>query len=208
MAFHNHVPDYLARIVTASCATTAERFFRLMQREGVGVIIDTRRSTAYRNVNFAYEEDLGYICRLHRIAYHHALELAPPKALRDELHKHFDPPGTPKDVREEAFTSFLENYAKTLDARKAAIWIEGEPSLRTLLFDSDARTVAVICACHHHEDCHRQVTVAWLKREIGMSDLKIEHIYDGDPPEKASPRRVLARSVLGIAPTKKRGGDQ
>ncbi len=206
MPLATRIPNYLTRIVTASCATTARAFFKLMRTQRVDAIIDTRLSTEYRNVNFAYEEDMRYLCELHGMTYHRSLVLAPSKELRDAFHKRFDPPGTEKAARQEAWTSFLEDYAKGLETKKEMIWTEDSPSLQTLLLESDARTVALICACHRHEDCHRQVTANWLRSSLQLSTVPIEHVYrNGVKPERASPRRCLLRTVLGITP-ETRGG--
>jgi len=187
------VPN-LKHIFTISCNMPAEDFFKLMALHDNPFLIDTRRSRSYRNSRFSDEKDIGYLCEMHDVAYEHLLDLAPTRELRAEFHRVFDSKDTSKEERAYAWTNFLKQYTQMIVSNK--VLREGSP-LRWIV-EGKHESIVIMCACKHHEDCHRQATAGFLEKWI--EGVEVHHIspVEIDKPKAkwaAGPRRYLVEDI-------------
>ena len=200
------VPN-LKHVYTMSCGMPARQFFALLKNHGNPMVIDTRRTRYSRGGGFAADADIEYICELHDIAYAHITELAPTNEMREDLKKVFAPgsPFSQKD-RAKAWTKFLHTYMSLIGGTRRVLREEGP--LRTII-EGPHECIAIICACKHHQDCHRQVTAGMIGKWV--EGTSVTHLYPNEVGEKApgysSPRRYLLRGILGanIEPYPPRG---
>ncbi len=184
-------PPTVTRVFGVSCGMPAETFFRLLKYGNVDTLVDTRLSRSYQNARFADGGDLPYLCRVHNVAYKAVDELAPTRELRDALAKAFSDVKRAEDRDPEAWTRFLEGYARLLTDRK---FLRVDGPTYGLLYAQGPRSVAFLCACGQPDDCHRSALVALISRfvqgvqtgQLMPSVLRQKGVED---PAFKSPRR-------------------
>jgi uncharacterized protein YeaO (DUF488 family) len=186
-------PAGLSSVCGISCGMSAMHFFTLLENQGVTALVDTRRNRAYRDARFTHEDDLPYLCYRHRIAYVTIEELMPTAAMRQRFDAEFvSAKGEKRNPR--AWTEFLQAYAARLIQGK--ILAEGAV-LRELLYNKGEKSVAFLCACQHHLDCHRRVLLGVLQRYI--EGLPVIHLspeaVGGKKPRRKSPVRRLLEPI-------------
>ncbi len=178
-----------------SCGVSAETFFGLLK--GVGLLVDTRRTRSYQYAGFADGGDLPYLCAVHGVRYVAVEELAPTQEQRDGLAKAFSDVKQAEDRDPEAWTRFLEGYARRLMDQKF-LRLDG-PTYR-LLYEQGPKSVAFLCSCGQPDDCHRSVLVGLIGRfvqgvqtaQLMPSHLRREGVED---PKFKSPRRYRVRHL-------------
>lgn len=193
------VPPTVTHVYGISCGMAAEAFFRLLAYGKIGLVVDTRLTRFYPSARFADGDDLPYLCRHHGVEYVAEPELAPTKELREEFARTFTDVKKSADRDPEAWSRFLEGYARTIVTERKFLRVGG-PTHR-LLYEQKHRAIAVLCACGQPEDCHRSVLVGIIGRfvdGIQTGQLMPSRLCDpvfGDPPFK-SPRRYRVRRLL------------
>lgn len=173
---------------------SARHFFETLRAERVTMLVDTRQTTTYRDARFAHGDDFVYACGRHDVGYTHVAELAPTADLRATYHRVADGKSASRDERAVAWTAFLKGYAK-LVATDRKILREGSP-LRELLYGPH-KSIAFLCACPHHEDCHRRVLLGMVARHVagvGIANLSPEGV-GGFAPSLKTPRRYLLEPI-------------
>lgn len=191
-------PPTVTHVYGISCGMTAEAFFRLLTHAKVGLVVDTRLSRFYPSARFADGDDLDYLCRHHGVEYAAEPELAPTKDLREELARTFTDGKRSEDRDPEAWSRFLEGYARTIVTERKFLRVDG-PTHR-LLYAQQHRAVAFLCACGQPDDCHRSVLVGIIGRFVNgiqTGQLMPSRLRDdrfGDPGFK-SPRRYRVRRL-------------
>lgn len=187
-------PPHLRTICGMSCWMSARHFFATLEAERVTMLVDTRQTVAYRDARFSHGDDLAYACERHDVGYAHIAELAPTADLRAAYHKVVDGKSAGRDDRAIAWTAFLKGYARLVSADRKVLR-EGSP-LRDLLYGPHER-VAFLCACQHHEDCHRRVLLGMIAKHvdgIAVVHLTPENV-GGIAPQLKSPRRYLLEPI-------------
>ncbi len=173
---------HLTSICSLSTALRAEEFFDLVKRHEITLLLDTRLSPSYKGAGFADGKDLPYFARLHGIEYFHAPTLAPTKEIRSDLDATFKSIKSAPDRDPTAWTRFLEDFETLMLERKPVRSEEIQQILR-----GHHSAVAVLCACQHHDDCHRSYVCGMLVRCFEGLELKI--LYPKKPPSPSYPRR-------------------
>lgn len=184
-------PPTVTKVYGISCGISAEAFFGLLEKYGVGLVVDTRLSRTYQGARFADGGDLPYLCRAHRLDYTAVEELAPTRALRDELATTFTDVKKAGDRDPEAWSRFLRKYASLLIERK---FLRVDGPTHHLLFEQKHRAVAFLCACGQPDDCHRSVLLGMLGRfvrglETGQLQPSVLHRDGIEDPAFKGPRR-------------------
>lgn len=191
-------PPTVTHVYGISCGMPAEAFFRLLAHGKIGLLVDTRISRFYQSARFADGDDLAYLCRHHGVEYAAEPELAPTKDLREELERTFTEVKKAQDRDPEAWSRFLEGYARLLVTERKFLRVGG-PTHR-LLYEQKHHAVAFLCACGQPEDCHRSVLVGLIGRfveGVRTGQLMPTQLKDdafGDQAYK-SPRRYRVRRV-------------
>ncbi len=191
-------PPTVTRVYGIGCGMPAEAFFRLLGHGKIGLLVDTRLSRSYQNARFADGDDLPYLCRHHGVEYAAEPELAPTKELRDGFAKSFTDVKKTEDRDPEAWTRFLEGYARLIVTERKFLRVGG-PTHR-LLFEQKHAAVAFLCACGQPDDCHRSVLVELIGRFVDgvqTGQLLPSQLKDGrfaDPAHR-SPRRYRIRRL-------------
>ena len=172
----------------------AQYFFKLLKMHGNPLLLDTRRNPSYRTSKFADQEDLIYFCEVHDVPYQHELSLAPTLELRQNLHKVLENKSCVMKDRAMAWTEFLQGYSHLLVGHNKVLRT-GNP-LRKIV-DGTHESIAIMCACGHHQDCHRQATAGLLGQWI--KGVRVVHLdpsmMGGEKPSLKSPRRYLVRNI-------------
>ena len=187
-------PSHLATVCGISSGMSARHFFGTLEAERVTMLVDTRQTTTYRDARFAHGDDLVYACERYDVGYAHIAELAPTADLRAAYYRVADGKSASRDERAVAWTAFLKGYVR-LVATERKVLRDGSP-LRDLLYGPHSR-IAFLCACHHHEDCHRRVLLGMIARHVagvGVSHLSPEGV-GGIAPSLKSPRRYLLEAI-------------
>lgn len=177
-------PPKLHTVCSISCSMPARDFIGLLKKEGVKAVLDTRVSRNYRGIGFqTSEDDFRFLCESCGIAYHVVETLAPTTEMRQELAKTFKDVKKPADRDPKAWTTFLESYAKLLRERKPS----RNPPLADII-SGNYEAIAIVCACRHHDDCHRSIACGLMTTLFPEVKLKI--LYPGgEAPPRTSPRR-------------------
>ena len=187
-------PPSLTAVCGISCGMSARHFFGTLEAERVTMLVDTRQTTTYRDARFAHGDDFAYACERHDISYAAIAELAPTSDLRAAYHRVVDAKSASREQRAVAWTAFLKGYAE-LVVKDRKVLREGSP-LRELLYGPHER-IAFLCACQHHEDCHRRVLLGMIARHvegIAVAHLTPERV-GGTAPSLKSPRRYLLEPI-------------
>lgn len=191
-------PPTVTHVYGISCGMRAEAFFRLLAHGKVSLLVDTRLSRFYQSARFADGDDLAYLCRHHGVEYTAEPELAPTKDLREDFAQTFADVKKGEDRDPEAWTRFLEGYARLIVTERKFLRVGG-PTHR-LLYEQKHRAVAFLCACGQPGDCHRSVLVGLIDRfmdgvrtgQLMPTQLREELFSD---PTFKSPRRYRVRRV-------------
>ena len=122
---------------------SAQKFFELLEKNGVKKIVDTRISNNSQLSGFAKGQDLAFFARrIANIDYEHNLEFAPTRELLDSYRK--------KDLTWEAYTT---EYLNLLQARDIKNTVDV-----TRLHDC-----CLLCSEHSPEKCHRRLLAEYLQ---------------------------------------------
>ena len=134
---------------------SAQKFFELLEKNGVKKIVDTRISNNSQLSGFAKGQDLAFFARrIANIDYEHNLEFAPTRELLDSYRK--------KELTWEAYTV---EYLKLLQAR----------DLKNTVDVSRLHESCLLCSEHSPEKCHRRLLAEYLQAidpEIQIIHLK------------------------------------
>lgn len=178
-------PAHLCRVCSVSCSgMSAEQFFSMLRFAGVTCLLDTRIGKTYRGTRFAHGDDLPYWCSLHQIDYLCADVFCPTREMREAFATAFKDVKKAADRDSMAWTNYLLTYEALMQERKpfkTDMWRE--------LVQSRHRTIAIMCSCARHDDCHRSYAVGMIQRFI--TGVTAEELYPdpGNLPKLASPRR-------------------
>lgn len=201
-------PDQLRTICSLSCGLPARAFIGLARDAGITAVLDTRVTREYRGVGFSTaEDDFRFLCELASVEYHVVDSLMPSTEMREEFARTF------KDVKEaakrdpQAWTRYLEQYEKLLQDRRPL----RDSNLLQLIYGQH-QAIAVVCACRHHDDCHRSYACGLLAGVL--PDVTLQVLYpDSTAPKPVSPRRyrLHAFTWAGLVPnapaTRRSGGE-
>jgi len=198
-------PPTLKRVYSLSCSMPAREFFGLLMAEGIQAVLDTREHRTYRGRGFATsEEDFRYLCERHEMPYFVVESLAPSREIRERFARDFKDIKRAADRDPQAWTAFLEDYQVLLQQRRPL----RSGQLHDILY-GDFESVAIICSCRHHDDCHRSFATGMIATLLPGVELRVIYPNDEEPP-KASPRRYRLREFpwAGLkpnAPARRRG---
>ena len=172
-------------IHSMSCGLSARSFFDLVKREKITAVIGTRLTKRYRGFGFAtQEDDFCYLCETHGVEYCNGDILAPTDFLRKTFHREFTEPKTTATRNPKAWTEYLVGYETLLQQRKPL----QSGLLYDVLYGTTHASIAIVCSCLHHDDCHRSYPCGVISRYIDNITLSI--LYPADrPPSRKSPRR-------------------
>ena len=179
-----HEPPTLRKVCSISCSMPARDFIKLLKREGVKAVLDVRVNRNYRAAGFqGAEDDFRFLCELTGIDYHVVHSLTPTAEMRKQFGDTFKFVKRAEDRDPEAWTNFLVDYENLLKERK--------PFRHSPLIDiiyGDYESIAVACACRHHDDCHRSMACGLI--ENLFPEVKLKVLYPNNKvPSRASPRR-------------------
>jgi len=133
---------------------SAEQFFRLLKREGLTKVVDTRLNNVSQLAGFTKREDLKFFLKeVLGIEYFHMPMLAPTKDILDEYKKN----GGDWPTYERKFVDLVKN-------RKIESKIEREAFSGACLLCSEPTP--------HH--CHRRLVAEYLSDKWG--DIEIYHL--------------------------------
>jgi uncharacterized protein (DUF488 family) len=133
----------------------AEKFFTLLNDNGVKRIIDIRLNNTSQLAGFAKADDLKYLLKeVAGIEYVYVPEMAPTKDLLEEYKKN----NGDWDVYEREFNKLLE-------ARK----VENLPIIEHL--DNGC----LLCSEDRPAKCHRRLTAEYLAEKLG--GIEVRHLY-------------------------------
>lgn len=147
------------------------------------LVLDTRRVRNYPSARFSDERDLEYLCAIHGLRYELGTELMPTAELRNRFHETFTDKQFAHERDPHAWTTYLEGYEQLLKDRRAL----SEGPIHDLLYGS-VSAIAILCACAHHEDCHRSYAIGAIQTYVPGIDVRV--LYpEGKSPKRESPRR-------------------
>lgn len=133
---------------------SAEKFFQLIEINGVKKIIDTRISNASQLSGFAKGQDLAFFAKkISDIEYEHKLDFAPTKDLLDRYRK-----------KQISWSEYEREYLDLLRKRE----IEKKVDIGSL------DRSCLLCSEHSHEKCHRRLLAEYL--QTLSDDVKIVHL--------------------------------
>lgn len=175
-------PPKLRRVVSISTSMTAPVFYELLKKENVTAVLDTRLSRSYDGARFTHEGDFPYITKLHGIDCVHAPQFSPTSEMRKVFDDTFKSAKGP-DRDPNAWTDFLRTYERLMVERKPL----QDLLIKSVLYGPH-EAVAVLCACPHHDDCHRSYATGIMANYIDGVELRV--VYPtAKEPNHASPRR-------------------
>jgi len=133
---------------------SAEKFFTLLQNNGVKKIVDTRINNVSQLSGFAKGSDLKFFANeIGHIDYEHKIDFAPTKEL---LSRYRD--------KKLTWEQYEVEYLNLLDIRKIAQKINVEQLHENCL----------LCSEHTPEKCHRRLLAEYLKSV--RTDVQILHL--------------------------------
>ncbi|MBD3311207.1 MAG: DUF488 family protein [Candidatus Magasanikbacteria bacterium] len=177
-------PPHLRAICSISCSMPARLFFGILKKNQVTMIMDTRRTRDYRGRGFfTSEDDFRYLCKCHDLVYKVVRELSPTREMRATFADEFKFVKKAKDRDPMAWTNFLRSYEDILRSERPL----RQGRVHDLLY-GEHRVIAIICACQHHEDCHRMLATTMMARYLPGVELKILYPEDKEP-RRSYPRR-------------------
>lgn len=182
-------PEKLRRVCSISSGLSARDLVGLLRENDVTAFLDTRVNRSYRGRGIATEEDdLRLLLELAGIQYFVVESLMPTHEMRSEFAEVFKDVKNTNERDPSAWTRFLEQYEQTLVHRRPL----RTHQLQTLLY-GEHRSIAVSCACRHHDDCHRSYACGMLSTLLPDVELRI--LYpDGRAPAPSSPRRYRLKA--------------
>lgn len=171
-------PPNLRTICSISCSLPAPQFFGLLIENKVDAVLDARITRNFRGEGFSTREaDFCWCVEASAMYYIVADQLAPTIHLREEFARRSDA----KDP--SAWTWYLEQYEALLRERRP---LRTDP-LKSVIYGVYS-SIAIVCSCQHHDDCHRSYACGMLTNYLTGVELKI--LYPGDKePSRKSPRR-------------------
>jgi len=165
-----------------SLSGRARGFFDQLAKKQVTLVIDTRLSPSYQGAGWTDGKDLPFFCKCFGVRYLHMPLFAPTKEMRDEIAARFTD-ASPTDRDPRAWTKFLEQYESLMIERKPTRSKEFQEIL-----NGPDQAIAILCACPHHDDCHRSYTCGMIV--ASYRDLSLGVLYaDNKVPLPKSPRR-------------------
>jgi uncharacterized protein (DUF488 family) len=134
---------------------SAQKFFELLEKNGVKKIVDTRISNNSQLSGFAKGQDLAFFARrIGNIDYEHNLEFAPTRELLDSYRK--------KSLTWEVYTA---EYLKLLQDR----------DIKNTVDVTRLNECCLLCSEHSPEKCHRRLLAEYLQAlnpEVEIIHLK------------------------------------
>ena len=122
---------------------SAQRFFELLEQNGVKTIIDTRISNKSQLAGFAKGSDLAFFAeRIGGIGNEHILEFAPTKELLDRYR-----------AKQMTWDEYRQAYIKLLRERDIASF-----DIQTL------QDTCLLCSEHEPNHCHRRLLAEFLQQ--------------------------------------------
>jgi uncharacterized protein (DUF488 family) len=133
---------------------SAQKFFELLEKNGVKKIVDTRISNGSQLSGFAKGPDLKFFARrLANIDYEHNLDFAPTKALLDRYRK--------KEITWDEYTA---EYLNLLETR----------AIKTTVDLASLHDCCLLCSEHSPEKCHRRLLAEYL--QAINPDIQVIHL--------------------------------
>lgn len=176
--FRLPTPPTLRTICSISCALPAPVFFGLLAANRVNAVLDARITRNFRGEGFSTREaDFRWCVEKAGMTYRVMEPLAPTVELREEFARLSEA----KDP--SAWTWYLKQYELLLQGRRP---LRSDP-LKSVI-EGAYSSIAIVCSCQHHDDCHRSYACGMLTHYLTGVDLKI--LYPGNKePTRKSPRR-------------------
>lgn len=133
---------------------SAERFFGLLEKAEVKVLIDTRLNNRSQLAGFTKAGDLPFFLgRIGNISYRHALELAPAQQMLDDYKK-----------RRMSWDNYTREYTQLLIHRR----------VEEQLSRSELDLGCLLCSEHSPDQCHRRLAAEYLKQH--WTGVEIVHL--------------------------------
>lgn len=182
-------PPVLRTICSISCALDARDLVGLLRENEVSAFLDTRVGRSYRGKGIAtHEDDLRFLLELAGISYEIVPSLMPTREMRSEFAARFKDVKRAPDRDPEAWTTFLSQYEQVLQQRRPL----RTEQLRSIIYGNH-QSIAIACACRHHDDCHRSYACGLLSTVLSGVEQRI--LYPGGtPPKHSSPRRYRTKA--------------
>jgi len=134
--------------------TTAEAFFKRLQKASVKKVIDVRLNNVSQLAGFAKKDDLRYFLKsIGGIEYVHLPELAPTKEIFDNVKK-----------KKGQWTDFEKQFNELMKSRRIEETIPRDSVDGACLLCSEAKP----------HNCHRRLIAEYLKDKWG--DIEIIHL--------------------------------
>jgi len=134
--------------------TTAEAFFKRLQKASVKKVIDVRLNNVSQLAGFAKKDDLRYFLKsIGGIEYVHLPELAPTKEIFDNVKK-----------KKGQWTDFEKQFNELMKSRRIEETIPRDSVDGACLLCSEAKP----------HNCHRRLIAEYLKDKWG--DIEIVHL--------------------------------
>lgn len=134
---------------------SAQKFFELLEKNGVKKIVDTRISNNSQLSGFAKGQDLAFFARrIANIDYEHRLEFAPTRELLDSYRK--------KSLRWDDYTVEYLNLLQARDIKNTVDVVQ-------------LHSCCLLCSEHSPEKCHRRLLAEYLQEinpEVQIIHLK------------------------------------
>jgi len=123
----------------------AERFFGLLEEEGIDELVDVRINNRSQLSGFAKRDDLKFFLdELLGVGYEHKTELAPTEDLLDDWRKD-----------RISWQKYEKRFMNLMQERNI------EEALHEGYFESDR---VLLCSEHEPEKCHRRLVVEYLDK--------------------------------------------
>ena len=121
---------------------TARSFFEAINNSGVATVLDIRRSNTSQLAGYSKKSDLPYFLeKLCGVQYDHRPDLSP----EPDLFRAYR-------AGDLAWPQFADAFREQL----------GRTNVVDLLPESTVRDACLLCACHDHQECHRQIVAELL----------------------------------------------
>ncbi|MDE2646728.1 MAG: DUF488 domain-containing protein [Bacteroidota bacterium] len=148
--------------------TTRESFLDALCKEGVDILMDTRRRAGMRGATYAFfnKGRLSEGCRSCGIEYIHVRDLAPTKEIRaiqseyDKKHKQG------KYGRDELCEAFVHEYKRQILGDQTGREVF-EKAL-SVCQNQRAESVALFCVERDPKSCHRSLLATYLADQLGV----------------------------------------
>jgi uncharacterized protein (DUF488 family) len=132
----------------------AEKFFSLLRKNNVKLLIDIRLNNVSQLAGFAKRDDLKFFLReICSCSYIHLPDFAPTKDILDKYKNH-----------NISWLQYKELFTKLIAARK----------IEYVLSDEQIDNSCLLCSESTHENCHRSIVAEYLKDK--NKNIKITHL--------------------------------